>query len=76
MKKAVKSCHCCFGSGQEQNPWLLGQSLKRQRVRARVTLEAVAQAMGVTRGHLSYLENGKRRWQAGQEAQYLKALAT
>lgn len=56
------NCPRCHGTGQVTDPFILGQTLRKLRVDAGVTLRRMAEVMGIADGYLSDLENGKRGW--------------
>lgn len=58
----MKKCWRCDGTGQLQDPLVLGQALRKLRVEAGVELVRLAEVMGISQGYLCDLENGKRGW--------------
>lgn len=63
-QKAEKQMRCwrCHGTGQIHDPLVLGQSLRKLREEAKITLHRMADVLGISAGYLSDLENGKRGW--------------
>lgn len=55
-------CPRCKGTGEVEDPLLVGQSLRKLRLEAGITLLRMAEVMKISPGHLSDLENGKRAW--------------
>lgn len=55
-------CWRCNGTGEIQDPLVLGQALRKLRMEAGVTLLRMAHVLGISSGYLSDLENGKRGW--------------
>jgi transcriptional regulator with XRE-family HTH domain len=71
----MKVCPRCGGSGEVTDPLVLGQTLRKMRVEAGVTLLRMAEVMKISQGHLSDLENGNRAWLGGiTSEQYCDAL--
>lgn len=55
-------CWRCKGTGEIQDPLVLGQALRKLREDADITLRRMADVLRVSAGYLSDLENGKRGW--------------
>lgn len=73
MTELVK-CPCCLGTGRRQDPARVGARLRRERERAGISLARMAALLGIHKGHLSYLETGKRNWQPDQVEKYRSIL--
>lgn len=67
-------CWRCQGTGEIHNPLVLGQSLRRLREEANITLTAMADVLKVSVPYLSDLENGKRSWLGLTPERYCDAL--
>lgn len=67
-------CKRCNGSGQEPDHRALGEVLRMQRKKLRVSLNDVAESMGFKPQYLCDLEHGRRSWNADLIAAYKKAL--
>lgn len=67
-------CWRCQGSGEINDPLVLGQALRKLRVDADVTLHRMAEVLEVSTGYLSDLENGKRGWLGLTPERYCDAL--
>ena len=61
----MKTCWRCGGTGQLQDPLVIGQSLRKLREESKITLLRMAHILGISAGYLSDLENGKRGWLGG-----------
>ena len=70
-----KHCHCCNGSGVEQDDRVLGQNLKRKRLAAGMTGVQMARALHISTSFLCQLEAGHRTWQSGMVTAYHNVLA-
>lgn len=55
-------CWRCQGTGEILDPLVLGQTLRKLRMEAGVTLRRMAEVLDISDGYLSDLENGKRGW--------------
>lgn len=53
----------------------IGERLRNMRLKSRDKASDVAQLMGISKGYLSDLENGKRRWSSGLMDAYIAALS-
>jgi len=68
-------CWRCGGTGELQDPLVLGQSLRQMRIEAGITLVRMAEVMKISQGFLCDLENGKRAWRGEVTAEsYCDAL--
>ena len=59
---AVMKCWRCGGTGEIEDPLVLGQTLKKLRSEAGITSKRLAGALKVSTSYLCDLENGKRAW--------------
>ncbi len=57
-----KPCHCCRGSGVEEDDAITGLKMKRQRVAVAITQSDMARHCRISKGYLSQLEHGTRHW--------------
>lgn len=71
MKEERNTCDHCGGKGWLPTP----ESLRAKRVKAKLTLTAVAKRMGMTKSRLSSLERGHWEWDADKVENYLEAIA-
>lgn len=55
-------CKRCNGTGEVQDPLVIGQTLKKMRVDAGISQARLAEVMKISPAHLCDLENGKRGW--------------
>ena len=68
-------CHCCQGSGLEQDDRVLGQNLKKKRLAAGLTGVQMARALHISTSFLCQLEAGHRTWQPELVTAYHNVLA-
>lgn len=73
-KLKQRRCHHCGGTGLEADPAEIGSYLKQQRIRAEITLRAMAGKLGISEPYLCQLEKGVRDWPEGTIADYLQNL--
>lgn len=57
-----KSCHCCNGSGVENDDLKTGARLKKLRLEAGISQKTIAKGLGLSASMLVFLERGERRW--------------
>ena len=55
-------CKCCWGTGETLDHRGIGEKLRLQRKRARVSLQSVADELDKSVGYISDLEHGRRNW--------------
>jgi hypothetical protein len=70
----TRPCHHCAGSGQERDPWALGDEMRRLRLAADKSLREVAEKMKISPPYLSDLERGNRTFSDALMARYRRAL--
>lgn len=61
-KKKTTACHCCSGSGREQDDAEIGKRFAAIRKSNGMSLREAARRMGISHTYLSQLEQGHRRW--------------
>ena len=66
-------CPHCEGTGRLATDSEIGQAAAEYRHFWHLTQEAVAAALGVSKGYLSHLEVGRRPWTAGMVREYVLA---
>ena len=57
-----KPCHCCRGTGQENDHVAIGKNLRKLRESKGIKQLYVAEKLNVSQAYLSDLEAGRRRW--------------
>jgi len=57
-----KPCHCCGGTGVENNHVKTGHELKTLRRLANMRLKEMADGLGISVSLLCDLEHGRRHW--------------
>jgi transcriptional regulator with XRE-family HTH domain len=67
-------CKACNGSGIEPNQRVIGEELRANRKELRISLNEVADFIGVTPQFLCDLEHGRRKWSTWSANDYLKYL--
>jgi len=67
-------CDKCNGTGQLRDQREFGAEMRLKRKRARVSLRAMAEAMGFTPPYVSDLELGRRNWNSNLSEDYMKVL--
>ena len=67
----MSQCGKCWGTGAKIDHARLGKAARKRRIANGVTLADQARKLGISDGHLCYLEQGKRSW---TEALYDEAL--
>jgi transcriptional regulator with XRE-family HTH domain len=67
----MTKCHCCDGSGKEQDDVEIGSDMRERRLAAGVQLKAVAAGMGISSSMLVFLERGERRWDGQKICEFL-----
>ena len=70
----TQPCHCCGGSGEEYNHQAMGAELRGLRLRAGISLTALAGRLKCSPPYLSDLEKGKRNWRDELVERYRKGL--
>lgn len=73
-KTPAQPCPRCGGRGTIEDDRVVGARFRRMRKMARVTMRQVGDAMGLTEGHVSYLELGKRTFAPDLQLRYTEAL--
>lgn len=68
------ACHCCGGSGEEEDRTSFGRALSGIRLRADMGLREMARKLGISHTYLWQLENGKRNWTPELERNYRELL--
>jgi transcriptional regulator with XRE-family HTH domain len=58
----MSKCGKCWGTGARIDHARLGRAVRKRREASGVTLAALAKKLGISEGHLSLLEHGKRSW--------------
>jgi predicted transcriptional regulator len=71
VKTDREVCDHCGGQGWLPTP----ESLRAKRVKAKLSLTAVANRCGMTKSRLSSLERGRWEWDADKVENYLEAIA-
>lgn len=69
-----RPCHCCGGTGVENDHIAIGTRLKLKRQHADILAKEVAEKIGVSAQFLSDLEKGRRTWTEKLIADYERAL--
>ena len=69
-----KSCHCCQGSGKEQDRVKHGRALSGLRLRAGISLRGMARMLHISHTYLWQMEHGTRNWPVAIEASYRRKL--
>jgi predicted transcriptional regulator len=57
-----KSCHCCHGSGIEQDDYVLGRTMAKKRKAAGISQKDMAGYLKISNSFLAQLEAGTRHW--------------
>lgn len=57
----TKPCHCCHGSGKECKTTDFGKSLRKWRLKAKLSQNLVAKELGITSAFLCMIEAGRRQ---------------
>lgn len=70
----IKVCPKCGGTGKIQDDNSLGESMKKKRQKAHLTLKKVAEHMKLSVGYVCDLEHGRRIWRADIEKRYYAAI--
>lgn len=70
----AKPCHCCGGTGKENDAVLIGHKLKKRRQAAGIQQKYVALRMGVSASFLSDLEHGRRYWTQTMIDKYMEVV--
>lgn len=68
------TCPKCDGTGAVLDPRMIGARLRSEREGRKVTVTAVAGALGYTKAYISDLELGRRRWSPVLVERYRAAL--
>jgi len=71
-----RKCKRCGGNGEEQDSSAIGETMRRARRGAGLTLAIIAKRGGVTASYLCDLENGRRHWGPELIALYRAAVAS
>jgi transcriptional regulator with XRE-family HTH domain len=74
MKKPQRKCPCCGGTGEVDDPYEIGISMRRLRESKSISLREVARRMDKSAMFVSHLERGMRNWNDALIADYRKAL--
>jgi predicted transcriptional regulator len=69
-----KNCHCCQGSGKEFDHELVGDYLRTQRERLKISAAKVARFMDISKPYLCDLEYGRRNWRSELIEKYRAAI--
>ncbi len=69
-----ETCHCCGGTGKENDHIAIGERLRNLREFRGVHAKVVAKTLGISQSYLSDLEHGRRWWTMEKIQQYEKAL--
>jgi len=69
-----KPCHCCEGSGKEQDDIKTGRALSGLRLRKGIGLRSMARRLSISHSYLCLLEHGLRKWDKAQVARYMEEL--
>lgn len=67
-------CSHCNGTGKEIDDFRTGQNAKSEREAAKVSVRALARAIGWSAAYVSDLERGNRRWNEEKMTRYMQAL--
>ena len=70
MGKQIANCHCCGGSGKEEDLVQKGLALSGLRLRADVSMRAMARHLQISHTYLWQMEKGQRRWPTDVEFAY------
>lgn len=66
------ACRYCHGTGTESSD--TGARMRRLRLQKQLTMMEVAERMGISQGHLSLMEQGKRRWSSEMVDSFRRAM--
>lgn len=58
----ARPCHCCGGTGKENDAVLIGAKMKAMRQAAGIQQKFVALKLNISAAFLSDLEHGRRYW--------------
>jgi len=58
----MSKCGKCWGTGAKIDHARLGRAARKRREAGGITLAQQARKLGISEGHLCYLEQGKRSW--------------
>lgn len=72
MKLKTRPCLHCNGTGQEIDPFALGQTFRAKRMAAGVSLREMARRLDITPAYLSDMERGSRMLQDQYQKAYAK----
>jgi DNA-binding XRE family transcriptional regulator len=62
MATKKQPCHCCAGTGVEEDDVLFGAVIRQLRLQKHINLRKLAQVLGISHSYLWQLEKGCRRW--------------
>lgn len=74
MSLKMKPCHCCGGNGKELDHFVVGNEMRKLRVKAGKSQIQVAEFMKVSGPYISDLERGKRGWRRSLIDRFMEAL--
>jgi len=72
MSEAI--CEKCLGTGHKVDSVALGKFYKAKRQKLKYTQAEVAEAMGIDKSTLCFLEQGKRLWSSYYAIRFEQAL--
>jgi len=67
-------CPHCDGTGETEDPRVIGLRMRVKREAAKISLRSLADVMRVSAAYVSDLELGKRSWRGDTTERYLNAL--
>lgn len=68
----TKRCAKCEGSGRVLDDKVTAHLLREERLKAKIRLDEMAKALGVSPSYVCCLEGGKRHWTQARVTQYLR----
>lgn len=69
------TCPQCGGTGKVPDRRFVGEELRELRKKAGLTLQFVANSLGISTGYLCDLENGNRGWTMERVEKYRETVA-
>jgi hypothetical protein len=70
----TKTCDCCIGTGQQLDSVKMGEQLRSERVKLKISTERLAEKIGISQQEVCQYELGQRQWKINDIARFHKGL--